>query len=87
MVGRKVAIVGAGAVGASAAYALALSGTCHQILLYDIIPEVAIGKAIDIAQSTNYSPRGTIVKAAIKPEDLSECDVVSLPQGYRVKKR
>jgi malate dehydrogenase len=86
MVGRKVAIVGAGAVGASAAYALALSGTCHQILLYDIIPEVAIGKAIDIAQSTNYSPRGTIVKAAIKPEDLSECDVVVITAGVPRKK-
>jgi len=70
MTGRRVAIVGAGAVGASAAYALALSGTCHEIILYDIMPEVAIGKAIDIAQATNYSPRGTVVRAAIKPEDL-----------------
>ncbi|HHD80422.1 MAG TPA: FAD-dependent oxidoreductase, partial [Campylobacterales bacterium] len=61
MIGRQVAIVGAGAVGASAAYALALSGTCHKIILYDIFPEVAIGKAIDIAQATNYSPRGTVV--------------------------
>jgi len=86
MVGRKVAIVGAGAVGASAAYALALSGTCHQILLYDIVPEVAIGKAIDIAQSTNYSPRGTIVRAALKPEDLSDCDVVVITAGVPRKK-
>ncbi len=81
MTGRKVAIVGAGAVGASAAYALALSGSCHEILLYDIFPEVAIGKAIDIAQATSYSPRGTIVKAAIKPEDLKDCDVVVITAG------
>jgi malate dehydrogenase len=86
MVGRKVAIVGAGAVGASAAYALALSGTCHEILLYDIMPEVAIGKAIDIAQSTNYSPRGTVVRAAIKPEDLKNCDVVVITAGVPRKK-
>jgi len=86
MVGRKVAIVGAGAVGASAAYALALSGTCHEILLYDIVPEVAIGKAIDIAQSTSYSPRGTIVRAAIKPEDLKDCDVVVMTAGVPRKK-
>ena len=86
MVGRKVAIVGAGAVGASAAYALALSGTCHEILLYDLIPEVAIGKAIDIAQSTNYSPRGTVVRAAVKPEDLKDCDVVVITAGVPRRK-
>jgi malate dehydrogenase len=81
MTGRKVAIIGAGAVGASAAYALALSGSCHEILLYDIVPEIAIGKAIDIAQATNYAPRGTVVKAAIKPEDLRNCDVVVITAG------
>jgi malate dehydrogenase len=86
MVGRKVAIVGAGAVGASAAYALALSGTCHEILLYDIMPEVAIGKALDIAQATHYSTRGTVVRAAVKPEDLSECDVVVITAGVPRKK-
>jgi len=86
MVGRKVAIIGAGAVGASAAYALALSGTCHEILLYDIIPEIAIGKAIDIAQSTNYSPRGTVIRAAVKPEDLKDCDVVVITAGVPRKK-
>ncbi len=81
MVGRKVAIVGAGAVGASAAYALALNGSCHEILLYDIFPEVAIGKAIDIAQATNYAPKGTVVRAAVKPEDIKDCDVVVITAG------
>ncbi|NOZ90685.1 MAG: malate dehydrogenase, partial [Epsilonproteobacteria bacterium] len=80
------AIVGAGAVGASAAYALALSGTCHEIILYDIMPEIAVGKAIDIAQATNYSPRGTIVKAAMKPEDIKNCDVVVITAGVPRKK-
>jgi malate dehydrogenase len=86
MTGRRVAIVGAGAVGASTAYALALSGTCHEIILYDIMPEVAIGKAIDIAQATNYSPRGTVVRAAIKPEDIKDCDVVVITAGVPRKK-
>jgi len=86
MTGRRVAIVGAGAVGASAAYALALSGTCHEIILYDIVPDIAIGKAIDIAQATNYSPRGTIVKAALKPEDIKDCDVVVITAGVPRKK-
>jgi len=86
MTGRRVAIVGAGAVGASAAYALALSGTCHEIILYDIVPDIAIGKAIDIAQATNYSPRGTIVKAAQKPEEIKNCDVVVITAGVPRRK-
>jgi len=86
MTGRRVAIIGAGAVGASAAYALALSGTCHEIILYDIVPDIAIGKAIDIAQATNYSPRGTIVKAAIKPEEIKNCDVVVITAGVPRRK-
>jgi malate dehydrogenase len=86
MTGKKVAIIGAGAVGAAAAYSLAFTGTCHRILLYDIVPEVAIGKAIDIAQSTNYSPRGTVVEAAVKPEDLKDCDVVVITAGIPRKK-
>jgi len=84
--GKKVAIIGAGAVGAAAAYTLAHSGTCHRILLYDIVPEVAIGKAIDIAQSTMYSPRGTMVEAAVKPEDITDCDVVVITAGVPRKK-
>ena len=79
--GKKVAIIGAGAVGATAAFSLAMTGTCHRILLYDIVPEVAIGKAIDIAQATNFSPRGTIIEAAIKPEELKDCDVVVITAG------
>jgi malate dehydrogenase len=86
MTGKKVAIIGAGAVGAAAAYSLAFTGTCHRILLYDIFPEVAIGKAIDIAQSTNYSPRGTVVEAAVKPEDIKDCDVVVITAGVPRKK-
>jgi len=86
MTNRKVAIVGAGAVGASTAYALALNGTCHEIILYDIVPELAIGKAIDIAQATNYSPRGTIVRGVIKPEDIKDCDIVVITAGVPRKK-
>ena len=86
MIGRKVAIVGAGAVGASAAYALALSGTCSEIILYDIVPEIAIGKAIDIAQATNYSPRGTVVRGVVKPEEITDCDVVVITAGVPRKK-
>ncbi len=78
---RKVGIVGAGAVGASAAFALALAGTCREIVLYDIVPGVALGKAIDIEQATSHSPKGTIVTAADQPSDMTDCDVVVVTAG------
>ena len=78
---RKVGIVGAGAVGASAAYALALMGSCREIVLFDIFAEVAIGKAIDIAQAATFTPSPTIVSAVEKAEDLKDCDVVVVTAG------
>ena len=81
MVGRKVGIVGAGFVGATAAYSLTMLATCHEVVLYDIQPNVAIGKAIDIGQSTSYSPKGTIVTAAKEASDLKNCDIVVITAG------
>jgi malate dehydrogenase len=86
MVGRKVGIVGAGAVGASAAYSLVMLGTCHEVILYDITPDVAMGKAIDIGQAAIYSPRGTVVTAAQKPDDMKDCDIVVITAGVPRKK-
>jgi len=81
MVGRKVGIVGAGFVGATAAYSLAIKGTCHEVILYDINTDVAIGKALDIGQSTSYAPKGTIVTAAKDPSGLKDCDIVVITAG------
>ena len=81
MVGRKVGIVGAGFVGATAAYSLTMTGTCHEVILYDINTDVAKGKAIDIGQSTSYSPQGTIVTAAETAADLKDCDIVVITAG------
>jgi malate dehydrogenase len=77
----KVGIVGAGLVGATAAYSLAMLGTCSQIVLYDINTDIAIGKAIDIGQSTTYSPNGTNIIGATSPKDLSGCDIVVITAG------
>ncbi|NKQ41203.1 MAG: malate dehydrogenase [Sulfurovum sp.] len=78
---RKVGIVGAGAVGATAAFALTMTGSCRKIILYDINPDIAIGKAIDIAQAAPYSPQGTIIEAAESACDMQDCDIVVITAG------
>jgi len=81
MMGRKVGIIGAGAVGATAAYSLSMMGTCNEIVLYDIAEGVAEGKAIDIGQSTHYAAQPTIITAAKTPADVKDCDVVIITAG------
>ena len=81
MSGRKVGIIGVGAVGATAAYTLSMMGTCHEIVLFDIADGVAQGKAIDIAQASYYAPQGTIVNAADTISDIKDCDIVVITAG------
>ena len=81
MVNRKVGIIGAGAVGATAAYSLSMMGVCKEIVLFDIAEGVAKGKAIDIGQSTHYAERPTIITAANTPADVKDCDIVIITAG------
>lgn len=86
MINRKVGIIGAGAVGSTTAYTLALLGSAREIVLYDIIPEAAIGKAIDIAQATNFSHTDTRVGFAKEPSEMTDCDIVVVTAGVPRKK-
>ncbi|MEA3512292.1 MAG: malate dehydrogenase [Campylobacterota bacterium] len=81
MSNRKIGIVGAGAVGATAAYSLTMMGTCKEIVLYDINSDLAIGKAIDIEQSTAYARKSTTVTGAKDASDLKDCDIVVITAG------
>lgn len=81
MTKRRVGIIGAGAVGATAAYTLAMKGSCKEIILFDIAEGVAQGKAIDIAQATQYAPQPTIITAAQTPADVKDCDIVIITAG------
>ena len=81
MKSRKVAIIGAGAVGATAAYTLSMMGVCHEIILFDIVDGIAKGKAIDISQASYYAPQGTIVTAAEDASDIKDCDIVVITAG------
>lgn len=78
---RKVGIIGAGSVGATAAYSLSMMGTCKEIVLFDIVEGIAEGKAIDIGQSTHYAKQGTIMTAAQTPADIKNCDIVVITAG------
>ncbi|MGN0591837.1 MAG: L-lactate dehydrogenase [Ruminococcus sp.] len=54
--GKKVTILGAGNVGASIAFSMALKGLCSEMLLIDINKPKAKGEAMDIMQGNSFYP-------------------------------
>ncbi|MHC3994539.1 malate dehydrogenase [Thiomicrolovo sp. ZZH C-3] len=79
--GKRVGIVGAGNVGATVAYSLAMLGSCHEIILRDNKIEVAKGKALDMSQAAAAVRSHTVVSVAESMEDLTDCDVVVVTAG------
>lgn len=53
--GRKVAIIGCGFVGSTAAYTLMLSGLFNEIVMVDVDKERAEGEALDIAHGIPFA--------------------------------
>lgn len=65
--GKKITILGAGNVGATIAYTLAVDGMASEIVLVDINQDKAKGEALDIHQGTPLCP----------PVDIHDGDVAS----------
>ena len=79
--GKRVGIVGAGNVGATVAYSLAMLGSCHEIILRDNKVDVARGKALDMSQAASAVRSHTVVSVAEDMSDLTNCDVVVVTAG------
>jgi malate dehydrogenase len=79
--GKRVGIIGAGNVGATVAYSLAMLGACHEIVLRDNKIEVAKGKALDMSQAAAAVRSHTVVSVAETMEDMTNCDVIVVTAG------
>lgn len=66
--GRKVAILGAGAVGASVAYALSVTGVAAELVLVDVNRERAAGEAMDLSHAAAF-----IKPVEIYAGDYADC--------------
>ena len=76
---RKVAIVGAGYVGSSIAYALALRDVAREIVLIDINQEKTDGEAKDIRHG--IPAMGTADLYAGDYSDCADCDLIIITAG------
>ncbi len=76
---RKVAIVGAGFVGSSIAYALTIRNLASQIVLIDVNPEKAAGEAKDIQHGIPYMGTSSVVAGDYS--DCKNCDLIIITAG------
>ena len=76
---RKVAIIGAGFVGASIAYALTIRNLASHIVLIDVDRAKAEGEAKDIQHGINYM--GTSSVSAGDYSDCAGCDLIIITAG------
>ncbi|MCK4973720.1 MAG: malate dehydrogenase, partial [Sulfurimonas sp.] len=81
MRGKRVGIVGVGNVGSSVAYSLAMSGSCHEVILRANNVDRAKGKALDLSQAAQAARKHTVITVAETLEDVKDCDVVVVTAG------
>lgn len=78
---NKVSIIGAGNVGSTVAYSIAVTGLAHEVVLLDRDSERANGKALDMSQAASAIRSHTVVTAAKSYEDVRDSKVVVITAG------
>lgn len=82
--GRKITIIGAGSVGATIAYTLAMEdNSVSEIVLIDINKEKVMGEVMDIAQGTFFRTPISIIAGDY--EDAKGSDIVIITSGIARK--
>ena len=76
---RKVAIIGAGYVGASIAYALTLKDLAREIVLIDVNNTKAKGEALDIQHGIPYMGSSSVRAGSY--DDCADCDLIIITAG------
>ena len=79
----KITIVGAGSVGSTIAYTLAVSGITSEIVMVDINAEMSLGEALDIRQGTPFCAPVSIYAGSY--QDAKDSDIVVLTSGVARK--
>jgi len=76
---KKITIIGAGAVGATTAFALLARGAASEVVLIDINTEKSLGEALDIKQATPFIDNCDIYAGSY--QDAVGSDVVVITSG------
>src|SRR5687767_781986 len=81
---RKIAIVGAGSVGATIAYACMMRGVAQHIVLYDVDRKKVDAEVLDLNHGLLFVPMATI-EGSDDPGICADADVVVITAGAKQK--
>ncbi|MGI9355817.1 MAG: lactate/malate family dehydrogenase, partial [Rhizobiaceae bacterium] len=77
----KLALVGAGGVGANIAHLAALNNCAGEVALIDIVPGLASSTALDLNHASGISRSATMVTGSTDLADVAGADVVVVTAG------
>ena len=80
---NKITVIGAGSVGSTVAYTLAVTGIASEIVMIDINREKALGEALDIRQGVPFCSPCSIYAGDYR--DAAGSDIVVLTSGIARK--
>lgn len=80
----KIAIIGAGAVGSTVAYATLIKGLAGEIVLNDIATDLVKAQAEDLNHGAQFAP-ATVIKGSDDPAVCADADIVVMTAGARQK--
>ena len=81
---RKISLIGAGNIGGSLAAIIARKNL-GDIMLIDVIPGIAQGKALDLIQSSSITNSSVSVKGSSNLSDIKNSDVIIVTAGIARK--
>lgn len=79
----KIAIIGAGFVGASAAFAMSLNQLASEVVLIDANHQKAVGEAMDISHGLSFLGQMSIYAGGYS--DCADCDIIIITAGISRK--
>ena len=77
---KKISLIGAGQIGGTLAHLIALKGLAD-VVLFDVAAGIAIGKALDIAQSSPVSGFNVSLSGTDNYDDTKNSDVIIITAG------
>lgn len=80
---RKISIVGAGFVGATAAYSLMISGVATEMCIYDINMDKALGEVMDLVHGMSFVKPINIYAGGIEETKNSDIIVITAGAGQK----
>ncbi len=77
---KKISLIGAGQIGGTLAHLIAIKNLAD-VVLFDVAPGIAKGKALDIAQSSPVNEFNINLTGTDKYEDIKNSDVIIVTAG------